>query len=139
MPRIAGVDIPKEKRIEIALTYIMGIGRSNVQKILTKAKVDPNKRTLDLTPHEVARLQKVIDSYPTEGAVRTMLRENIQRLKRIGSYRGLRHSQNLPVRGQKTKTNARTKRGKRKTIGAIKKKEVAKFKTTVERENEKKS
>ena len=138
MPRIAGVDIPKEKRIEIALTYIMGIGRSNVKKILTQAKVNPDKRTQDLVADEITRLQKVIDIYPTEGKVRKIVRENIQRLKRIGSYRGLRHSQNLPTRGQQTKTNARTKRGKRKTIGALKKKDLAKFKTKGVSENEEK-
>ncbi len=136
MPRIAGVDIPKEKRIETALIYIMGIGRSNVQKILAQAKVDPNKRTRDLVANEIARLQKVIDTYPTEGEIRKIVRENIQRLERIGSYRGLRHSQNLPTRGQQTKTNARTKRGKRKTIGALKKKDQAKFKTEAIRKDE---
>lgn len=136
MPRIAGVDLPEEKRIEIALTYITGIGRSNVKKVLTKAKVDPDTRARDLNPDEVTRLQKAVDVYPTEGKLKSQVRENIQRLKRIGSYRGLRHSQNLPVRGQRTRTNARTKRGKRRTIGAMKKKDLAKFKSKVERESE---
>lgn len=136
MPRIAGVDLPEEKRIEIALTYIMGIGRSNVVKILTAAKVDPDTRARDLNPEEVTRLQKVVDTYPTEGEIRKQVRENIQRLKRIGSYRGLRHSQNLPVRGQRTRSNARTKRGKRKTIGAMKKKDISKFKSRIERKGE---
>lgn len=121
MPRIAGVDIPEEKRIEIALTYIIGIGGSNVQKILAEAKVEPDTRARDLRPEEVTRLQKAVDKYPTEGKIKSLVREDIQRLKRIGSYRGLRHSQGLPVRGQRTRTNARTKRGKRKTVGAMKK------------------
>ncbi len=127
MPRIAGVDIPEEKRIEVALTYIVGIGRSNVQKILAGAKVKPDIRARELTTEEVARLQKAIDTHPTEGEIRKMVRENVQRLKRAGAYRGLRHSQGLPVRGQRTRTNARTKRGKRKTVGAMKKKELSKF------------
>ena len=138
MPRIAGVDIPKEKRIETALTYIMGIGKSNVQKILAQAKINPDKRTHDLVANEITRLQKVIDTYPTEGKVRKIVRENIQRLERIGSYRGLRHSQNLPTRGQQTKTNARTKRGKRKTIGALKKKDSTKFNPKTVDKDEKK-
>jgi len=136
VPRIAGVDIPKEKRIEIALTYIVGIGRSNVQKILTEAKVNPDTRACDLGPEEVTRIQRAVDKHPTEGKVKSRVREDIQRLKRIGSYRGLRHSQGLPVRGQRTKTNARTKRGKRKTIGAMKKKDLAKFKTRMVRKDE---
>jgi len=127
MPRIAGIDIPEEKRIEVALTYIVGIGRSNVQKILAGAKVKPDTRARELTTEEVARLQKAIDTHPTEGEIRKMVRENVQRLKRAGAYRGLRHSQGLPVRGQRTRTNARTKRGKRKTVGAMKKKELSKF------------
>lgn len=139
MPRIAGVDIPEEKRIEISLTYIVGIGNFISKKILEQTKISPDKRTRDLTPQEIARLQKVIDQYPTEGEVLKIVRENIQRLKRIGCYRGLRHTQNLPVRGQRTRTNARTKRGKRKTIGATKKKEMAKFKTGPEGENEKRA
>lgn len=139
MPRIAGVDIPEEKRVETSLTYITGVGNFTAQKILDQTKIDPNKRARDLTADEVARLQKAVDQYPTEGEIRKTVRENIQRLKRIGSYRGLRHSQGLPVRGQQTRTNARTKRGKRKTIGAIKKKDLAKFKTAQQREDEKKT
>lgn len=139
MPRIAGVDLPKEKRVEIALTYIVGIGESNVQKILAKAGVDPNTRARNLTSDEAIRLQRAVETYPTEGEIRKVVRENIQRLKRIGSYRGLRHSQNLPARGQKTRTNARTKRGKRKTIGAMKKRDLSKFKARVERKSEKES
>lgn len=131
MPRIAGVDIPEKKRIEAALTYIMGVGTNNVRKILATAKVNPDQQASKLTPEEVARLQKTIDTYPTEGEIRKQVRENIQRLQRIGTYRGLRHSQGLPVRGQRTKTNARTKRGKRKTVGALKKEEMLKIQERV--------
>lgn len=127
MPRIVGVDIPEKKRIEVALTYIVGIGRANVKKILARAKVNPDTRTKNLTDNEFTRLQKIIDTYLTEGSVKSKVRDSIQRLKRIGSYRGLRHSQGLPVRGQKTRTNARTNRGKRKTVGAMKKKDLTKF------------
>ncbi len=131
MPRIAGVDIPEKKRIEVALTYIMGIGPNNVRKILETAKVNPDQRTSKLTPEEVARLQKTIDAYPSEGEIKKQVRENIQRLQRIGAYRGLRHSQGLPVRGQRTRTNARTKRGKRKTVGALKKEDMLKMQERV--------
>ena len=127
MPRIAGVDIPVEKRTEIALTYIFGIGRSNVKKILTETGVDPNKRTKDLTGEETARLQRVIDRINTEGELRKQIRENIERLKRIGTYRGDRHEKGLPARGQRTRTNARTRRGKRKTVGALGKREAQKL------------
>lgn len=137
MPRIAGVDIPEEKRVVVALTYIMGIGRSNVYQLLNQAGVDPSVRVKQLTPNQITRLQKAVDTVPTEGEVRKQVRENIQRLKRIGSYRGLRHSQNMPTRGQKTRTNARTKRGKRKTVGALKKKELAKIQSRTESKDEK--
>lgn len=121
MPRISGVNIPEEKRTEIALTYIYGIGRSNVQKILKEAVVDPDKRAKDLSDKEIARLQKAIDTVPTEGVLRKIAQESIKRLKQINAYRGIRHKKNLPVRGQRTRTNARTKRGKRMTIGALRK------------------
>jgi len=121
MPRIAGVDVPDQKRIEVALTYIYGIGRNNVGKILQSAKIDPDKRAKDLTDQEIAVLQKAVEQVPTEGALRKIVSENIKRLKHINTYRGLRHSQNLPARGQRTRTNARTKRGKRKTVGALRK------------------
>lgn len=121
MPRLAGVDIPAEKRTEVALTYIFGVGRQNVKRILTEAGINPDKRTKDLTSNEVAQLQRAIDKINTEGELRKKIHEDIERLKRIGSYRGLRHTMGLPVRGQRTRTNARTKRGKRRTVGALKK------------------
>jgi small subunit ribosomal protein S13 len=132
MARIAGVTLPEEKRVDVGLTVIFGIGRQNVGEILREAGVDPAKRVKNLTTEEVIRLQKAIDKFPVEGTLKKKITEDIKRLKTIGSYRGLRHIQNLPVRGQRTRTNARTKRGKRKTIGAMKKKELAKF--TKERE-----
>ncbi|MCH7952068.1 30S ribosomal protein S13 [Patescibacteria group bacterium] len=120
MPRIAGVDIPEQKRVETALAYIYGVGRNNVQQILSEAGVDADKRAKDLTADETARLQRVVDKINTEGNLRKQVRENIERLKRIGTYRGMRHSVGLPGRGQRTRTNARTKRGKKKTVGALK-------------------
>ena len=126
MPRISGIDIPEQKRVEAALTYIYGIGKNNVKKILNDANVNPDKRAKDLTGEETVRLQKIIERINTEGNLRKQIRENIERLIRIGSYRGLRHTSNLPARGQRTRTNARTKRGKRKTIGALKKEAMSK-------------
>ena len=123
MPRIAGVDIPDNKRTDIALTYIFGIGRSNVANILKQAGVDGSIRAKDLTGQDISKLQRIIDKINTEGNLRKQIRENVERLKRISSYRGMRHSANLPARGQRTRTNARTKRGKRMTIGAISKEE----------------
>lgn len=128
MPRIAGVDLPAAKKVNIALTYIYGVGRSNVKMILTQSKVDGDKRVNELNPDEVSRLQKVIDaSVPVEGNLRQMVRDSIERLKRTGSYRGSRHIHSLPARGQRTKTNARTRRGKRKTVGAMSKEMAAKL------------
>ena len=121
MPRVAGIDIPAEKRTEMALTYIFGIGRSNVKAVIKEARVDPDKRARDLTSEEIARLQRAMERINTEGELRKKIHEDIQRLKRIGTYRGLRHSAGLPVRGQRTRTNGRTKRGKRRTVGAMKK------------------
>lgn len=126
MPRISGIDIPENKRTEIALTYIFGIGRANVQPILKQANVDPDKRAKDLTADELNRLQRAIEQYPTEGVLRQKIRDNVQNLKRIGSYRGSRHIANLPARGQRTRVNARTRRGKRRTVGALKKEDAAK-------------
>jgi small subunit ribosomal protein S13 len=122
MARIAGVDLPREKRIEIGLTYIFGIGRSRSNQILSKARVNPDTRVKNLTEDEVSRLRQIIDSeYHVEGDLRREIALNIKRLKEIGSYRGIRHRKSLPVRGQQTKTNARTRKGPRKTVGRKKK------------------
>lgn len=126
MARIAGIDLPKNKKIAYALPLIYGIGRSNTWDILKAANVDPNKKVGELTPDEVAAIRAVITSdYKVEGALRSEVQMNIKRLMDIGTYRGLRHRKGLPVRGQRTRTNARTRKGKRKTV-AGKKKAVAK-------------
>ncbi|HIP96047.1 MAG TPA: 30S ribosomal protein S13 [Anaerolineae bacterium] len=117
MARIAGVDLPRNKRVDIALTYIYGIGRSTSQEILRTAGVDPNTRVKDLAEAEVSRLREIISrNYRVEGDLRREVQMNIKRLMEIGCYRGLRHRMNLPVRGQRTRTNARTKRGPKKTV-----------------------
>jgi len=117
MARIAGVDLPREKRVEIALSYIYGVGRNNSRDILKAAGVNPDTRVKDLAEAEVGRLREIIDrEYRVEGDLRREVAMNIKRLTEIGSYRGLRHRRNLPVRGQRTRTNARTKRGSRKTV-----------------------
>lgn len=127
MARIAGVDLPVQKRTDIALTYIFGIGRTNVKRVLEMAQVDGTKRSKDLTEEEVNRLQKVIEkNFKVEGDLRLDIQSNIKRLKEIGTYRGMRHTRGLPSRGQRTRSNARTKRGKRVTIGALKKDDRAK-------------
>lgn len=126
MLRLVGVDLPVDKRIEVALTYVYGIGPKISQIILTKTKIDGNLRAKELSAVDVAKLQKAIEEFKVEGDLRKEIRENVQRLKRIGSYRGSRHSAGLPTRGQRTRTNARTLRGKRKTIGAMKKEDAAK-------------
>lgn len=125
--RIVGVNIPDEKRIDIALSYIYGIGRSNVVDVLKKAEVDAAKRAKTLTEDEVKRLTKVLDAYKIEGDLRAEIAATIRRLKETGSYKGMRHAHGLPARGQRTRSNARTKRGKRVTIGAIKKEVLAKM------------
>ena len=125
--RIAGVNIPDEKRIDIALSYIYGIGRNNVLGVLKKAGVEASKRTKTLSEEEQKKIQKVLEVYKLEGDLRAEISVNIKRLKEVGSYRGFRHSKNLPARGQRTRSNARTKRGKRVTIGAIKKEVAAKM------------
>lgn len=123
MARISGVDLPREKRVEIGLTYIFGIGRKTSNNILAKAGVNPDTRVRDLTEDEVGRLRQIIDNeYKVEGDLRRDISLNIKRLKEIGCYRGIRHRRNLPVRGQRTKTNARTRKGPRKTVGRKKKK-----------------
>jgi small subunit ribosomal protein S13 len=117
MARIAGVDLPRDKRVEISLTYIYGIGRTTSQEILAMAEVDPNTRVRDLAETEVSRLREIIDrNYRVEGDLRREVAMNIKRLQEIGCYRGIRHRKNLPVRGQRTRTNARQKRGARKTV-----------------------
>ncbi len=123
MARISGIDIPREKRVEIALTYIYGIGLTSSQKILAQTNVNPDTRVRDLTEEQVNRLREVIDRrYKVEGDLRRELAMNVKRLIEIGSYRGLRHRRNLPVRGQRTKTNARQRRGPKKTVGVRRKK-----------------
>ena len=125
--RFSGVNLPDEKRVDIGLTYLYGIGRKNVADVLKKAEVEANKRVKDLSEEEQKRLQKALDGYKLEGDLRVEINADIRRLKEAGSYRGVRHSKNLPVRGQRTKSNARTKRGKRVTIGAIKKETAVKM------------
>jgi small subunit ribosomal protein S13 len=123
MARIAGVDIPREKRVEVALTYIYGIGLPTSQKILGQANVNADTRVRDLTDEQVGRLREIIDRrYKVEGDLRREVALNIKRLQEIGSYRGLRHRRNLPARGQRTKTNARQRRGPKRTVGVRRKK-----------------
>lgn len=125
MPRISGIDLPDNKPAWIALTYLYGIGRSNVTKLLKEADIEPTKKAKDLTAEEMNRITKALDNFTVEGDLRKEISENIKRLKEIVSYRGLRHAKNLPARGQRTRSNARTKRGKRVTIGAMKKEALA--------------
>jgi small subunit ribosomal protein S13 len=123
MARIAGVDVPREKRVEVSLTYIFGIGLPTSQKILAQTNINPDTRVRDLTDEQVNRLRDLIDRrYKVEGDLRREVALNIKRLIEIGSYRGLRHRRNLPVRGQRTKTNARARRGPKKTVGVRRKK-----------------
>ncbi|HMC89216.1 MAG TPA: 30S ribosomal protein S13 [Gemmataceae bacterium] len=123
MARIAGVDLPRDKRVEVALTYIFGIGLATSQKILGQTQVSPDTRVRDLTNTEVARLREVLErEYRVEGDLRRQINMNIRRLQEIGSYRGLRHRRGLPVRGQRTSTNARTRKGPKRTVGVRRKK-----------------
>ena len=123
MARIAGVDIPREKRVVVSLTYIHGIGPTTAAKVIAAANVAPDTRVRDLTEDEVTRLRDIIDRrYRVEGDVRREVSMNIKRLMEIGAYRGVRHRRNLPARGQRTKTNARQRRGSRKTVGVRRKK-----------------
>lgn len=123
MARIAGVDLPREKRIEIGLTYIYGIGRVTSNKILNEVKINPDTRVKDLDENDVAKLRQYIDKeYQVEGELRKEVSMNIKRLTEIGSYRGIRHRKGLPVRGQKTKTNARTRKGPKRVVGGSAKK-----------------
>ncbi len=122
MPRIAGVDLPRDKRVEIALTRIYGIGRTTARQIMTKTGIAPERRMRDITEEEAAKLREVIErDYVIEGDKRREVQTNIQRLIEIGAYRGRRHRMGLPVRGQRTRTNARTRKGKRKTVAGRKK------------------
>lgn len=135
MPRIVGIDIPKEKRIEIALTYIYGIGRALSNRILEETGVSPGKRAKDLDDQEVAAITRVIqERYRVEGDLRREYTSNIKRLMGIGTYRGIRHRRNLPTRGQRTKTNARTRKGPKKTVGVMKEKAVRKEVKSEEKE-----
>ncbi len=123
MARIAGVDIPRGKKVEIAITYIYGIGRSNGMNIIERARVDPAKRVRDLTEDEVGRIREIIErEYRVEGDLRREIQMNIKRLMDLGGYRGLRHRKGMPVRGQRTRTNSRTRRGRRSQAIGIKKK-----------------
>ena len=126
MLRLVGIDLPEGKRIEIALRYIYGLGPRLARQLLSECGVNPDTRGKSLSAVEITKLQKALEHYKVEGDLRKEVRENIARLKRLGTYRGYRHLVNLPSRGQRTRTNARTRRGKRKTIGAMKKEEMAK-------------
>ncbi|MEI7998768.1 MAG: 30S ribosomal protein S13 [Candidatus Omnitrophota bacterium] len=126
MPRILGIDLPKEKRIEAALPYIYGIGLTRSKVILSQAQVNADKRAKDLTEEEISRITSIIQkNYVTEGDLRREINENVRRHMEIGTYRGLRHRKGLPCRGQRTKTNARTRKGKKPVVGHIIKKEAA--------------
>lgn len=129
MARIAGIELNDKWRIDYALTRIKGIGWTMSNKVLEFLKFDPSRRIKDLSAEEINKITGKIEEYPTEGDLVRRVRANINRLQAIGSYRGIRHTKGLPVRGQRTKTNARTKRGKRKTVGAFKKEALAKAKT----------
>ena len=122
MARIAGIDLPKTKKAFIGLTYIFGIGQNSAKQILSKAKVNPDKKVAELTEEEIAEIRSVMTAdYKVEGALRSEIQQNIKRLMDIGSYRGLRHRKGLPVRGQRTRTNSRTRKGKRRTVAGKKK------------------
>lgn len=127
MARIAGVDLQDNKRVDIGLTYLFGVGRSNVYQILEKAGVDAAKRVKDLTEDEVNKISKALDGFIVEGDLRRNIAQNIKRIEDIATYRGLRHRKGLPVRGQNTRRNARTRKGKRKTVGTVRKEVTAKM------------
>ncbi|HEY4694691.1 MAG TPA: 30S ribosomal protein S13 [Candidatus Nanoarchaeia archaeon] len=131
MARISGIELPSNKKILFALPYVYGIGPTLAKKILDEVKVDSDKRVKDLSDSEISKLQKGVDSIVVEGDLRRIVQQNIRRLEEIGTYRGLRHRKNLPSRGQRTRSNARTLRGKRLTVGAIKKEIAAKLETAV--------
>lgn len=127
--RVSGVTLPDEKRVDIALSYLYGVGRNNAKTILVRARVDGSIRVKNLSDEEQKNIAKILEEYKLEGDLRAEITGNIKRLKEIASYRGTRHSKNLPAHGQRTRSNARTKRGKRVTIGAIKKEVAAKMET----------
>lgn len=132
MPRILGIDIPEYKKVLFALQSIYGVGKTRASEVLEQAKVDADKRAADLTADEVNRIQRVLDQFPLEGDLRRMINDNVDRLKRVKSYRGMRHSMGLPVRGQRTRTNARNARGssgRRQTVGSMTKEMAAKLET----------
>jgi len=126
MARIAGVDLPEKKRVDIGLTYIYGVGRSNVQNVLKESGVDGGIRISDLTDDQLTKIQKAVDKFKVEGDLKREEEQNIKRLEDIGSYRGIRHKRGLPARGQRTRSNGRTRRGKRKTVGTVRKEVTAK-------------
>lgn len=131
MVRLVGVNLPDNKRVAYALTLIYGVGFANGGVILRESNIDENRKVKDLTEEELKKIQTILEKkYKVEGDLKEEVRENIKRLKSIGSYRGLRHTHNLPLRGQRTKSNARTKRGKRKTVGALKKEDAVKVMNT---------
>jgi small subunit ribosomal protein S13 len=130
MPRLAGVDIPDDKKVRVSLRYVYGIGPKSAEEALKEAQVNPDKRAKDLTGEEINRIQRVLEKYNVEGNLRRLIRENIDRLKRIGSYRGARHKAGLPTRGQRTRSNARTRRNKKRVaVGAISKEMATKLET----------
>lgn len=127
MARIAGVELPKEKRIEAALPYLYGVGSNLTKRILAQIGINPSKRAKDLSDEEVSKIAKELEKYKVEGELRREIQGNIKRLQEIGAYKGLRHTKGLPVHGQRTRTNARTKRGGRVTIGTVRKQIVARM------------
>ncbi len=138
MIRILGITLPEEKKIDYALTLVYGIGWKNVYRVLKLTAVDKNKKVKELTEEEIKKISQVIETnFKVEGDLREIISENIKRLKDIGCYRGLRHIRGLPVRGQRTKSNARTKRGKRKTVGALRKEAWAKLEQAVKTKSQK--
>lgn len=135
MARLSGIDLPTNKKVLFALPYLYGIGKSLSGKILNETKVDPDKRVKDLNEAELSKLQKALDNVIVEGDLRRIIQQNIRRLEEIGTYRGLRHRKNLPARGQRTRSNARTKRGKRMTVGAIKKEVAQKMEAAAQKDS----
>ncbi len=128
MPRIAGIDIPDNKKVRISLRYVYGIGPKLADEIIKEAGVNPDKRAKELTGDEVGKIQRILEKYNVEGNLRRLIRENVDRLKRIGSYRGLRHKMGLPTRGQRTRSNARTRKGKKRiAVGSMTKEMAAKI------------